>query len=76
MPYVSHSVEETQQLARAISERVQPGDVILLVGDLGAGKTHFTQGFAAGLGIAEVPTSPHVQFGVRIPRWPLAAVSL
>ena len=37
MPYVSHSVEETQQLARAISERVQPGDVILLVGDLGAG---------------------------------------
>ena len=52
MPYVSHSVEETQQLARAISERVQPGDVILLVGDLGAGKTHFTQGFAAGLGIA------------------------
>lgn len=58
MPYVSHSVEETQQLARAISERVQPGDVILLVGDLGAGKTHFTQGFAAGLGIAEVPTSP------------------
>ena len=32
MPYVSHSVEETQQLARAISERVQPGDVILLVG--------------------------------------------
>ncbi len=58
MSFISHSVEETQQLARSISERAQAGDVILLVGDLGAGKTHFTQGFAAGLGIAEVPTSP------------------
>ena len=58
MPFVSHSVEETQALARKIAERAQAGDVILLVGDLGAGKTHFTQGFAAGLGIAEVPTSP------------------
>lgn len=58
MPFISHSVEETQQLAREIAQRVQAGDVILLVGDLGAGKTHFTQGFAAGLEIAEVPTSP------------------
>ena len=58
MGFISHSVEETQQLARRIAQRTQAGDVILLVGDLGAGKTHFTQGFAAGLGIAEVPTSP------------------
>ena len=58
MPYVSHSVEETQQLARAISERVQPGDVILLVGDLGAGKTTFTKGLAKALGIDDEVTSP------------------
>lgn len=58
MSFVSHSVEETQQFARAIAQRAQAGDVILLVGDLGAGKTHFAQGFAAGLGIAATPTSP------------------
>lgn len=58
MSFTSHSVEETQQLAASIAQRAQEGDVILLVGDLGAGKTHFTQGFAAGLGTPDVPTSP------------------
>lgn len=58
MSFVSHGVEETQEYAKAIAARAQAGDVILLVGDLGAGKTHFTQGFAAGLGVEEVPTSP------------------
>ncbi len=72
MPFISHGVEETQQLAGRIAQRAQAGDVILLVGDLGAGKTHFTQGFAAGLGIAEVPTSPTFNlvceyYGGRLP---------
>ena len=58
MQFVSHSVEKTQELARRMAHVAQPGDVILLVGDLGAGKTHFTQGFAAGLGTPDVPTSP------------------
>ena len=58
MPFESHSVEETQQLARAISDRVQPGDVILLVGDLGAGKSEFTRGLAQGLGVTATVTSP------------------
>ncbi len=58
MSFVSHSVEETQALAHKIAQRAQAGDVILLVGDLGAGKTHFTQGFAAALGVSDVPTSP------------------
>ena len=58
MLFVSHSVEDTQRMAREIAKHVQAGDVILLVGDLGAGKTHFTQGFAAGLGTPDVPTSP------------------
>lgn len=54
----STSVQETQDIARKMAKRAQAGDVILLTGDLGAGKTHFTQGFAAGLGEPEVPTSP------------------
>ena len=58
MEFTSTSVEDTQALARDIAERAQAGDVILLVGDLGAGKTHFAQGFAAGLGVSDVPTSP------------------
>lgn len=58
MHFISHSVEETQELARAFASHAQAGDVLLLVGDLGAGKTHFTQGFAAELGIADTPTSP------------------
>ena len=56
--FISYSVEETQGLARRMAGQAQAGDVILLVGDLGAGKTHFTQGFAAGLGTPDVPTSP------------------
>ena len=55
---ISHSVEETQALGANLAQAAQAGDAILLVGDLGAGKTHFAQGFASGLGIEEVPTSP------------------
>lgn len=58
MQFVSHSVEDTQELAHRMAQAAQPGDVILLVGDLGAGKTHFTQGFAFGLHTPDVPTSP------------------
>lgn len=58
MQFVSHGVEDTQKLARRMAQAAQPGDVILLVGDLGAGKTHFTQGFASGLRIPDVPASP------------------
>jgi len=47
---------------RAIGERLgallEPGDVVVLEGDLGAGKTTFTQGLARGMGIAEPITSP------------------
>lgn len=58
MHFKSTSVEETRKLALGMAQKAQPGDVILLTGDLGAGKTHFTQGFACGLGMNEVPTSP------------------
>jgi tRNA threonylcarbamoyladenosine biosynthesis protein TsaE len=49
----THSVEETVALGRALGELLQPGDVVALVGPLGAGKTYFTKGIAAGLGVAD-----------------------
>lgn len=54
----SLNVEETQRIAAALAEVVVPGTVIALEGDLGAGKTHFTQGLARGLGVGEAVTSP------------------
>lgn len=52
------AVEATRALAQAISELVQGGDLLVLSGDLGAGKTAFTQGFGLGLGIDDQITSP------------------
>ncbi len=49
---------QTRALARSLAPLVVPGDVLLLAGDLGAGKTTFAQGFGAGLGIEEPITSP------------------
>ena len=54
----SLNVEETQRIAAALPKVVVPGTVIALEGDLGAGKTHFTQGLARGLGVGEAVTSP------------------
>lgn len=52
------SVDATRDLAGALAELARPGDVIVLAGDLGAGKTAFAQGFGARLGIDEPITSP------------------
>ena len=54
----SDSVAQTQQLAACLAEVVEPGTVIALEGDLGAGKTHFVQGFARALGVTSAVTSP------------------
>ena len=48
----------TKAVAGVVAEHVRPGDLLLLVGELGAGKTTFAQGFALGLGIDEPVTSP------------------
>jgi tRNA threonylcarbamoyladenosine biosynthesis protein TsaE len=48
----------TQEVAAVVAEHVRPGDLLLLVGDLGAGKTTFAQGLARALGIDDVVTSP------------------
>ncbi len=50
--------DQTRALAGAIAPLCEPGDMLLLAGDLGAGKTTFAQGFGAGLGITETITSP------------------
>lgn len=52
------SVAETKQLGSALAELARPGDLLLLAGDLGAGKTAFAQGFGRGLGVTEPITSP------------------
>lgn len=54
----TYGAEETFAFGRQIGERLRPGTVIALVGDLGVGKTVFTQGVAAGLGIREPVNSP------------------
>ena len=55
---VSHSPEQTQKIGVCIGKLALPGDVFLLVGTLGAGKTCLTQGVAWGLGIKEYALSP------------------
>ena len=46
MIYETYSAKETQQLGRKFAEQIKPGNVCALVGDLGVGKTVFTQGIA------------------------------
>ena len=55
---LSRDPETTQKIAGAVADLTGAGDVILLDGDLGAGKTTFTQGFARQLGVTEPVTSP------------------
>lgn len=52
------SPSQTQAIAAALGASARPGDVYVLAGDLGAGKTTFTKGFGAALGVTEAITSP------------------
>ncbi len=52
------SAAATKAMASALAAMARPGDLLLLAGEMGAGKTAFTQGFAAGLGVDEPVTSP------------------
>ena len=58
MIYETFSPEETRELGRKIGAEAEPGSVYTLVGDLGVGKTVFTQGIAEGLEISEPINSP------------------
>jgi len=78
--YETGSAEETQGLGRELSSLLLPGDVVLLEGDLGAGKTCFAQGVARGLGVSEQVTSPTFtlirEYRGRIPLYHLDAYRL
>jgi tRNA threonylcarbamoyladenosine biosynthesis protein TsaE len=52
------SPDDTRELAAAVAGLARPGDVLLLEGELGSGKTVFAQGFGRGLGVEEQVTSP------------------
>lgn len=55
---LSASAEETRRLAAQLAAELKPGDCVLLIGELGVGKTTFVQGLAQGLGITEIVRSP------------------
>jgi tRNA threonylcarbamoyladenosine biosynthesis protein TsaE len=61
----SRSAVETEALGARIAERLQPGDVVLLSGDLGAGKTTLIRGACRALGITGPVTSPTFTIGQR-----------
>ncbi len=58
MVYETNSPEETYEIGRRMGADATPGTIITLDGDLGAGKTLFTKGFAEGLGVTEPVNSP------------------
>ena len=56
--FVTRSTNETIELGRRLGELLRAGDVLVLTGDLGAGKTQLTKGIAAGMGVQDDVTSP------------------
>ncbi|MGD7652910.1 MAG: tRNA (adenosine(37)-N6)-threonylcarbamoyltransferase complex ATPase subunit type 1 TsaE [Verrucomicrobiales bacterium] len=58
MTGIARTAEEMEALGRAVGEEAAAGTVVALVGGLGAGKTHWVKGFAAGAGSKAVVTSP------------------
>lgn len=55
---ITKGPEETRALGRKLCKYLRPGDTLLMLGDLGAGKSEMTRGIAEGLGVAEKVTSP------------------
>ena len=58
MIFLCESIEDTQKVAKKLAKKPPPGSVIALVGELGAGKTAFTKGFARQMGVKDPVTSP------------------
>lgn len=56
--YITKSPEETREVAKKVAQEMKNGGVVCLYGDLGSGKTTFTQGFAEALGIERSVNSP------------------
>lgn len=60
---VSDSVEQTERVAALLATQLSPGDIVLLSGELGSGKTAFVRGAARALGVAGPVTSPTYAIG-------------
>jgi tRNA threonylcarbamoyladenosine biosynthesis protein TsaE len=74
---VTGSPEATHQEGVRLAHHLRPGDVVALSGELGAGKTCFIQGLAAGLGVTGPVTSPtFIMIAEHAGRWPLYHVDL
>jgi tRNA threonylcarbamoyladenosine biosynthesis protein TsaE len=58
MMMTTHAAEETESVAAALGNVLRPGDLVVLSGELGAGKTTFAKGVARALGVVEPVTSP------------------
>lgn len=58
MEFAISNPEETEALAKTIGKTAEAGNIVLLIGDLGAGKTTMTKGIALGLGIEQMIKSP------------------
>ena len=65
MHITSASVEETERAAAELAERLSPGDVVTVSGELGSGKTTFVRGAARALGVTAPVTSPTFTIGHR-----------
>jgi tRNA threonylcarbamoyladenosine biosynthesis protein TsaE len=58
LDFISHSAQQTVRIGQRLGEQLHAGDVILLLGDVGVGKTHLVKGIAQGLGAEDLVTSP------------------
>ncbi|MBC3515256.1 tRNA (adenosine(37)-N6)-threonylcarbamoyltransferase complex ATPase subunit type 1 TsaE [Neobittarella massiliensis] len=58
MEFITESTQQTEALAKKLARRLRPGDVVAYRGGMGAGKTAFTRGLAAGLGATGEVSSP------------------
>jgi tRNA threonylcarbamoyladenosine biosynthesis protein TsaE len=67
---ITGTPEETEDAAARLGRRLGPGDLVLLVGELGAGKTTFVRGLARGMGVEGLVVSPTFQL-VRVYRGPV-----
>ena len=56
--YISYNEEETKKIANSLAKLLQKGDIIILSGDLGAGKTKFTEGILSFFGLEDEISSP------------------
>ncbi|MFV9505308.1 MAG: tRNA (adenosine(37)-N6)-threonylcarbamoyltransferase complex ATPase subunit type 1 TsaE [Oscillochloridaceae bacterium umkhey_bin13] len=58
LDFISHSPAQTERIGMRLGEQLRPGDLLLLLGTFGVGKTQLVRGIARGLGSADLVTSP------------------